>query len=74
MSSPLIRSRSASEAATIYGLDNNGLPIMIDMIPAESIPQTSEGMDLLLQYEMARNSTPQAFISQGKTLIGDNVA
>jgi len=67
-------SRSEGEVHFVYGIGVLGLPEMIDILDAGSIPVTQEGMDALLQYEMAANSMDHVFIARGRSLIADTVA
>lgn len=66
-------SRSSSEPIFVYGVtDGNVVPI--DLIAPENMPQTEAGVDLLSQFEKARNSVDGVIFSQGKTNLGSDMS
>ena len=64
-------SRSSSEPITVFGI-NGATVTEIDHIQAELMPQSQEGMDLLIQFEKANNNVKGIIFSQGRTNLGSD--
>jgi hypothetical protein len=64
-----LSTRSASEPITVYGITGSTVS-EIDHIQSEFMPKSDAGLDLLIQYEKARNSVDGVIFSQGRTNLG----
>ena len=57
----------------VYGVHGQTVT-EIDLIQAELMPETQEGINLLVQYEKANNDVEGIIFSQGRTNLGSDIS